>query len=1091
MQKRTITLTAFFLLIISVFFLNGFNNNSKKHKNVTYTNLAEGFKFIPDSVKPTVYWYWISDNISENGVVKDLEAMKKVGIGRAYIGNIGLDETPRGKVKFLSDEWWKITAKAMSTATKLGIDIGVFNGPGWNQSGGPWVKPSESMRYLAVTEFHVNGPQTLNKELLIPYKNFQDVALLAFPSPEGDATDISKFYPKISSNFKIKNIVNIMDDDTTTVNFPLKITTDTSLIVDIKVDNPFTARSLTVFPAHQTFKIDCKLQENDNGKFKTLEKFEIDRLNADLSVGFMPFAPVCVSFPKASSSDFRLIFSNMKGKGGITELKLSESPRVERYYEKQLAKMFETPLPLWNTYKWPKQIEPKDKRLIIDPSSIINISKNLSKNGTINWKVPKGKWIILRLGMVPTGVTNHPATPEATGLEIDKMNKRDIAKHFDAFIGKILNRIPKKERRSFKYVVADSYETGPENWTDRFAGAFKKTYGYDPLKWLPVFTGRIVGSADQSNRFLWDIRRLIADLVANKYVGGLSEVSHKHGLKTWLENYGHWGFPSEFLKYGSMSDEVSGEFWAEGDLGSIELRDASSAAHIYGKTKVWAESFTAAGKTFERYPGSLKKRCDWAFTEGVNSTLLHVYIEQPNDKHRPGINAWFGTEFNRLNTWFNQSKSFIDYIRRCNFMLQQGKPVNDVAYFIGEDTPVMTGICKPALPKGYSFDYINADVIENRLSVKNNKLVLPDGISYRIMILPELKTMRPELLRKIRSLVREGATILGPSPQYSPSMRNYPNADKEVQKIARELWGKVDGKNVKYAKYGKGMIIFGVNLKEALNLIQVRPDFLVNSDASVLYAHRKTSNAEIYFITNQSDQTINIEPTFRIKEMQPELWNPITGIIRPLRAFLQNKNGTSIPIKMEPYQSWFIVFKNVSAIPVSNNINDNFPEAKVIKQLNGPWQVKFNSQMRGPESVVLFNKLVGWTERSEKNIKYYSGTADYGCQFNLDTIPEQDHILLDLGSVGDIANIKINGIEAGGLWTVPWQIDVTKNLKVGENKLEVEVTNTWVNRLIGDSKLPHSKRKTWTIVNPYNSNSPLEPSGLFGPVRLLRVDYHN
>ncbi len=1087
------------------------NKNAKdEKKSFSISKLKKGFRTPPDSIKPGIYWYWLSDNISEEGVERDLEAMAKVGIGRAYIGNIGLDssETPYGKVKLFSNEWWRITEKALSTASKLGIDIGIFNSPGWSQSGGPWVKPDEAMRYLAAKEFHVEGPKRINEKLEVPYQNFQNVAVLAFPEPKDDEKDITKFQPKITSyiitdsgKIELKNSEEMLDGNLNTETvFPNNVSSNDSIEINIDVEKQFTARSITLYPAHNAFRINCELQAFENNTYQTIKNFEIDRSRSWPSLGFIPYGPVCISFPKIKSKKFRLILSkdtsnpfmsteSVLAGSGFAEIEISSAPRVTRYIEQQLGKLYQNPHPLWDSYQWKAQLDSKNKELLIDPSKVLNISKFLSKDGTLEWNVPKGKWIILQTGMVPTGVTNAPADPEGRGLEVDKMSRVDIKNHFDAFIGKILKRIPADKRKTFKYVVADSYETGSEDWTDEFAKIFKKNYGYDPLPWLPVLTGRVVGTEDESSRFLWDVRRLIANLIAYNYVGGLRDISHRHNLNIWLENYGHWGFPAEFLMYGGQSDEVSGEFWAEPPLGSIELRDASSAAHIYGKNKVWAESFTAAGEAYWRYPELLKKRLDWAFTEGINSTLLHVYISQPYENRRPGVNAGFGTEFNRFNTWFFQAKSFIDYIRRCNFMLQQGKPVVDVAYFIGEDAPVMRGVRDPDLPKGYSFDYINAEVIEKSLSVKNGRLVLPDGISYRMMVLPKLKTMRPELLRKIRDLVKEGAVILGPPPKSSPSLHNYPVADQEVKRIASELWGNVDGEKVQYQRYGKGMVILGMNMKSALNMIKVNPDFKVDESDSVLFIHRKLSNSDIYFITNQSDQTININPEFRVIGEQPELWDAISGTIRRLPFFTQNENGISVPIKMAPHQSWFVVFDKPVEKTTSDNSVSNFPQEKDFLKIKGPWEVSFDPKMGGPEKPVIFSELEDWTKLSDNSIRYYSGTAVYRAKFNLDSIPNADHLFLNLGNVSAIAHVKVNGIDAGGVWTTPWQVDVSKELKIGENQLEIEVANTWVNRLIGDLNLPKKERKTWTFVNPYKPDSPLESSGLMGPVKLLSVNY--
>ena len=1058
---------------------------------VSPSALKQGFKLPPDSVKPSIYWYWMSDNISREGVQKDIEAMAKIGIGRAFIGNIGYpkEEVPYGKVKLFSDEWWKVIRVAISTATKKGIDIGLFNSPGWSQSGGPWIKPSQSMRYLAGDELHIKGPQQFSQKLVASKADFQDVAVLAFPAPSGEGDDLSKHATTISSDVVFEDVKKLMDGDISTASFVESPVKEGQVVtINIATADAFTARSIVLYPAAKPFKADCELQVNNGGNYQTIKKFEYDRSNPASNVGFIPYAPVAISFTETQGKEFRLILRNMSGTVGFAELKLSAAPHIERFEEKQLAKMFQTPLPLWNQYQWPQQPEPDNKSLMIDPAKVINITKNLSADGTLNWNVPQGNWIIIRYGMLPTGVTNSPASPEGRGLEIDKINNAAIQHHFDSFVGKIQNSIPIEERKSLKWVVADSYETGSQNWTDGMVEVFKMQYGYDPLPWLPVLSGRVVASAEQSNRFLWDLRRLIADRVAYQYVAGLREVSHQHGLKLWLENYGHWGYPSEFLMYGGQSDEVGGEFWNEGELGNIECRSASSAAHIYGKTKVSAESFTAGGLAYARYPALLKKRGDWSFTEGINNTLLHVFITQPYEDRNPGVNAGFGTEFNRKNTWFYQGKAFVDYIRRCNYMLQRGKPVNDVAYFIGEDAPKMTGIRDPELPAGLSYDYINAEVLLERASVKNGRLVLPDGMSYQLLVLPPLQTMRPELLRKIGSLVKEGLTILGPSPNRSPSLQNYPAADTEVEKMVLDIWGNVDGKNVKMGKYGKGNILNGVSMQEALNLLHIIPDVAL-ADRNVLYAHRTTKESEIYFLTNQTNQAVNIVPAFRVTGKQPEWWDAVSGATRNLPEFSQTEETTIVPIQLEPYQSGFVIFKNkANTLMPTNNIS-NFPDAKVITTISAPWKVKFDTAMRGPLQPVIFKELIDWTTSNDSRIKNYSGTAIYQTSFNVNALPAANTIYLNLGVVKVMAKVKVNGKDVGAVWTAPYKVDVTNAIKKGENKIEIEVVNTWVNRLIGDSKLPEAERKTWSNVNTFTPESKYDSSGLVGPVNLEAVKY--
>ncbi|MBP1646859.1 MAG: glycoside hydrolase family 2 [Bacteroidetes bacterium] len=1062
-------------------------------------SLKEGFYAPPDSVKPAIYWYWLSDNVSEEGVTRDLETMARLGIGRAYIGNIGLDEVPYGNVKLFSDQWWKVLRTALRTAAKVGVEIGMFNSPGWSQSGGPWVTPGTSMRYLATAEFHVKGPGKRRIDLHVPYDHFQDVATLAFPKPMRNEVIITNANAKIESTTPLQNVGNMFDGDPNTETlFPSGKSALEPVVIDIEMDKPFTARSLTLFPIHRPFKIDCEVQAFTNGNFHQVSRFEVDRSISWLSLGFMPFGPVTHSLPDVTTRKFRLIFSNMGRSpfmgldstvGGFADAKLSDKPGLDRCIEKQLGKMVQVVNPSWSAYKWPLQPEPMNPEFSIDHSKVINVTRHISPGGFLSWDVPEGSWVILRVGMVPTGVTNSPASPEGRGLEIDKMSKECVRMHFNAFFKKILDRIPEGERKSLKYVIADSYETGSQNWSDRLEKQFQEQFGYDPRPWLPVLAGHIVGTIDQSNRFLWDLRTLVSDLIAYNYVGGLRAVSHDHGLSLWLENYGTWGFPSEFLKYGGQADELSGEFWADGlyGIGSVELRAAASAAHIYGKRKVWSESWTSGDRPFWRYPALLRKNGDWSFAQGVNSTLLHVFISQPYEDRRPGINAGFGTEFNRSNIWFEKSKGFIEYLRRCNFMLQQGRPVVDVAYLIGEDTPVMTGVLYPELPRGYSFDYINAEVIENRLTVQEGKLKLPDGLSYSMLVLPPLETMRPQLLRKIANLVEKGAVVLGPRPLRSPSLQDYPTADRDVKHLAERLWGGLDGKSLRFQKHGKGMIMTGVDMKTALDMIGMTPDFSFAGHDSILYIHRELSDADVYFVTNQTDKVVSFHALFRVHGMRPEFWDAVSGERRALPVFAEGSTGTSVPLTLVGGQSVFIVFDNHGGRRPSDPSARNFHEATELLRIHGPWDVRFNHTMKGSIKGVAFDTLEDWAQHSDSNIRYFSGSAVYRTTFVLDTLPRREEIVLDIGRFSAIAHVTINGIDVGGIWTDPPQIKVGRYLRSSVNHLEIEITNTWVNGLVGDLRLPQSERQTWTVVNPYTSDSVLQPSGLMGPVRLLAL----
>ena len=1013
-------------------------------------SLERGFRDVPDSIRVGAYWYWISDNISKEGVIRDLHAMKEAGITRAYIGNVGIDNIPYGEMKIFTPEWWDVIHAALKTATELDIEMGIFNSPGWSQSGGPWVKPEESMRYLASTDMHVKGPKSLVCILPGYTRDMQLVRVIAFPEQEN-------MYRKTCQALKKRNEL---------------------FALEMPIDNNRIIRSFT-FTAKSIIRVDAELQAKVGDDYKTIRKFEIDRSNFALNVGFEPYAPIVLSLPETQTTSFRL---QLEGTGAAEgTITLSDEHVVERFPEQTLAKMFQRPLPYWPTYMWPRQDWYESATgFVIPPNQVLDLTAFVSANGTLTWNVPEGAWTISSLEMKTTGVTNSPATPEATGLEIDKMSKKHVVKHFDAFLGEILRRVPAADRKSFKVAVQDSYETGGQNWTDDMIERFTQVYGYNPVPYLPALYGKVVGNEDVSSRFLWDLRRLIADRVAYDYVGGLSEICHQYGLTTWLENYGHWGFPAEFLQYGGQSDEVAGEFWSVGELGDIENRAASSSAHIYGKRRVWAESCTSGGPNFGRYPYDMKQRVDRFFTEGINASLLHLYIHQPYEDRNPGMSAWFGNDFHRKNTWFSQLNVFIDYLRRANLMLQQGTYVADVAYFIGEDTPKMTGLEEPKLPKGYSFDYINAEVLMTRATVRNGRLTLPDGLSYRLLVMPDQQSMRPELLKKIRDMVNEGLAIYGDPPVYSPSLTGYPDADKEVLRLGQVLFAN--------NSYGTGKIFrLGTDLQQALDELGVIPDFITTKETPLLFIHRTTEEGEIYFISNQSDEKTSAECGFRTPAgLQPELWNPLTVEIRRLPVYKRSGDMTYLSLELEGNESSFIVFRKGRKVSDSKH---NFQAKEVIHAITTPWHVSFERGKRGPETPVTFNHLTDWKDSDDDRIRYFSGEAVYTTQFTLENLPKKE-LYIDLGKVMVMATVKLNGRYVGGVWTNPYRLNVTDYLQKGANILEVTIVNNWQNRLIGDQLLPENERPTWTPVNPWRANSSLQSSGLLGPVEIQVFDYH-
>jgi len=1085
--KSTLGIVKFGILLFAVVFFSNCTKTETISSN-EFQKIQTGFITPHDSNTVWCYWYWINDDISKEGITKDLEAMKEVGIGAAFIGNINPHEVD-GPVPMLSEQWWDCMVHAVNEGKRIGVDIGTFNCPGWSQSGGPWVKPEMAMRYMVSSETNVKGPGKVEVKLTQPKELFQDVYVLAFPAVQAEKTKLTSVNSKISSTPQIQNISLLLDGDTSTVAFFNPEVSEYS--IEIKSDKVITARNIQLFPGKERFFAQCKLFALVNGEFVSVRSFSFDRSNNSVNVGPDVYGPVSIVLNGIQSDVFRLVCKKENGRwnanSGFSEIVISEAPVLEHFVEKKLGKMFPSPLPKWNSYIWEDQESIAQEDLKIKGEKVLDISDKMDAKGLLSWDVPEGEWTVIRFGMSPTGTTNSPSAPQGKGLEIDKASEKLIRFHFDNYVGEFLKRIPEENRSAFKYVIADSYEMGSQNWTDDFEQKFKEKYGYSAQEYLPVLTGRVVNSVEESNRFLWDLRRSVADAVAYEYVGGLRKISNENNLKLWLENYGHWGFPSEFLMYGGQSNLVGGEFWNEGTLGNIECKSGSSAAHIYGKPVTSAEAFTASGKAFMRSPAMLKKRGDWSYTEGINHFVLHLFVHQPDDKHVPGVNAWFSTEFNRHNTWFKQSKSWIDYLRRCQHLLQQGKYVADVCYFIGEEAPMMTGARNPELPAGYSYDYINAEVIINRLSVKDGKFVLPDGTAYRVMVLPPVKTMRPELLAKIESLVEQGGVIFGQTPEKSPSLQNYPESDKQVLEIAQKLWGAEKETSTGIKKLGKGYVIDEMELEIALKTLGVNKDVIIDEIQNVLWTHRNLPGMEIYFLTNQSDEEINFTPSFRVFDMKPQLWDAVTGEIRELKEYTEADGRISIPVKMLKDQSWFVVFTNQNK-NIEKGFEKNFPEFKQLQNIEGTWTVDFQNKVIGPVEPVNFETLKDWSQMEDEKIKYYSGTAVYQTSFELVELPENNELFINLGDVSVMAKVKINGADIGGTWMEPYRLKATKHIKKGTNQLEIEVVNLWRNQLIKDKYLPIEKRYTWHLVDDIKEGEALQSSGLLGPVSIEIVN---
>lgn len=767
--------------------------------------------------------------------------------------------------------------------------------------------------------------------------------------------------------------------------------------------------------------------------------------------------------------------------------------------------------------------------------SILDISKNLRADGTLDWQVPPGNWTIRRLGLRNNGAVTRPAPQPGLGFECDKMDTVAFNQHFQAFIGKLLQKTGAKDSKStggWKMIHIDSWEMGAQNWSDHFRIEFQKRRGYDLLPYLLTYAGTVVGSREISERFLWDIRKTSQELVVENHAEHFKTLGRRSGLRLSIEPYDM--NPAADLELGAVADVPMCEFWSKnfGFNTSFSCIEATSIAHVLGKPVVQAEAFTAGNSEgWKLYPGAIKDQGDWAFATGINKFYYHTFAHQPLDNSlKPGMTMGpYGVHWDRNQTWWPMANAYHTYVARCSYMLQQGKTVADILYLTPEGAPhvfrppLSALIGNDTIPdrRGYNFDGCSPGMLL-KATVKDHKICFPDGGSYLVLVLPIIETMTPELLKKIESLVLEGANIVGIPPKKSPSLVNFPACDKSLSEIALKMWKSYDATFSQQAiTYGSGKIFSGgdfaafdstrpypsyESIAALLKRLKVKEDF--SSDGPVRYTHRSLNGLEIYFVANRSGKLVDAKCSFRAGGGTPELWDPLTGTSRTLTSYSQKEGISTVPMQFESHQSYFVVFnQNKTKTEKANAGNKNFPGRSVLLNLEGPWKLFFDPKLGGPSEVV-FDNLTDWTLRPEKGIKYYSGTAVYQKTFTVtkEMLAAGSSIFIDLGEVNCLAQVSLNGVENGTLWTAPWSIDITKALREGINELKIKVVNLWPNRLIGDEQLAsdgisnkkwpdwmlenktrNSQRITFASYNFYKKDSPLLKSGLLGPVRIINI----
>lgn len=1071
--------------------------------------LEAGFKNPPESAKPRTWWHWTNSNVTLEGITKDLEWMSRAGIGGFQLADVasGQGQTVEKKILFGSPEWLDAVRRAASEADRLKLEMTVFSSAGWSLTGGPWVKPEQAMKKLVWSEIRTIGPGIFNEKLPVPPsikgpignmsrsakitgnepEFYRDFAVIAFPTPVKE-TEKDKYKPVITINSEQIPVDPIFDED---LNTSMTIKTKRSSgIAEIRFtyDKPFKTQAITIASRNGIPSGTLKAS-NDGENFKTVAILPGPQLYRAGKVE-------TISFPEQTATIYILEFTGAPWKPAdviseirpksdsayiINEITLHSGGRVNRWEDK--AGFFH--LFNYESVSTPEVAAGSS----IDTTAIKDLTLKMNSEGNLNWTVPEGEWTIMRFGYSLTGSTNRPAVPSGLGYEVDKLSHEFSEAYIKAYTDPLKNTLGPLYGKSLQYVLLDSWEAGMQNWTDKMTEEFTSRRGYDPTLYIPCLAGKVIGSSEISDRFLWDFRRTLADLFAENHYEVISEYLHNQGIKTYGEASGvSLEILEDALLCKKYVDIPMGEFWYRALHPELmyyqDVRGAASASHIYGKKIAAAESFTGGG--FES-PYTLKKIGDYWLAQGINRIVFHTSAHQPLDT-KPG-NTMVGTHINRNITWAEQAAPFMTYLARNSYMLQQGKFVADLVYLLNEGAPSTMPIwgagLDPSLPEGFDYDYINADALVGRMSVDNNgRLTMPDGMNYGVLVLPQSDQMTLHVLGKIHELVEAGAIVTGRKPVRIPGMAVNPMDELRFREMVNDLWGDLDGISRTRNYFGKGCMIWGIPLTDILAMTGVTRDVEYGSplDSEISWIHRKTDDADLYFIVNRTDSTLNTQIRFRVYGKEAELWDPVTGMISP--AGYRFERGKSIvPLQLSERQSVFVVFRKLASAPSRVLSGESLI---ALDSLRGPWEITFPSGLGAPEKTIL-NDLESWTLNISDGIKYFSGTATYKKTFEVSKswFKDKSKIIIDLGKVADIAEISVNGVPAGILWSPPFRKDITGMVRKGANIIEIRITNEWTNRLIGDQKAGSAGKvlNSSLFVSP---RTPLRESGLLGPVIILK-----
>jgi hypothetical protein len=1054
------------------------------------------FRDPPPAARPRVWWHWMDGNVSTAGIDKDLAWMKRIGIAgvQNFDGALHTPQLVAERVPFLGDAWRTAIRHAVDQANAAGLEFTIASSPGWSETGGPWVRPEQAMKKLVWSELDVRGGQPLSIRLPLPPATsgpFQDI-------PGGGAEPAQPTTAGLPTLYRDSRLVAYRmrtDDEAGSARITASSAIDTARLadggrthfqqlamgpdrrgwIDFAYARATTMRAveLVLRPGQRIGPIypswpAGRIEASDDGRSY--------RRIADLPPRGAP--QQTIAFPATTARHFRLVLEDRFAPFAVPAFAPPETPvtahgvahvaflseaRVHRFEDKAG----------WSTVPGLGAIATPDvdRAAAVRADDVVDLTDRMQPDGTLHWTAPAGRWRILRMGWSLTGKLNNPASKEGTGLEVDKLNATHVKAYAAAYLGEYERAVGRDRigAAGIRYMLNDSYEAMAANWTDDILAQFRRRRGYDPTPWLPVLTGRVVRDALDSDRFLWDFRRTLADLIADEHYGVLTAELHARGMGRYGESHEALrAFVGDGMEVKKTADVPMGATWAMPNPARLlpDLLESASVAHLYGQNVVEAESFTSFITPYGYDPARLKPYADKMMANGVNRFVIHTSAHQPTDAAGPGVTlGGAGQFFTRKETWAEMARPWIDYLARSSDLLQQGRFVADIAWFYGEDDNITALYDErpPVIPAGYAFDFVNGDALRSLLRMENGRLAAPGGARYRLLAIdPDARRMTLTTLRRLDALSRKGLAIAGPMPLASPSLADDQRA---FAALARAIWARGDR-------------VFPT-VAAATAALGVAPDAVLG-DPALAYVHRKLPDGDLYFVANLSEAEVRTTASFRVGSKAAQIWRADDASITP-GSYAIAGGRTSVPLTLAPHDALFVVFRDAAKTTAYRA-----PVVAItpLVTLAGPWQVRFPPGGGAPP-VAMFYTLGSWSQNAVPGIRYFSGTARYETSVDVPKMRAGKRLLLDLGAVANVAEVFVNGTSAGIAWKAPYHVDVTNHMRPGRSRIGIAVANLWPNSLIGDRRAGGTRPQTEAGYNPFTKDSPLMPSGLLGPVRLL------